>query len=365
MREILLGYQNEIASAAIFEEGQLCAFLQEQPETTVQKEQIYRARITQKAKGMRAVFAVLPNEEYVFVENCDKAVGCSILVQIKREAVGEKYALATTEISLLGHYCVLHQKKSGVTVSKKITDSTEIEQLRTLGLAMANQYGFGITFRTVAPLATEEELREELQQLYTQLQNVLLLGEQDGAPMLLSAGMPFWRKVMREYFDDTVACILVDGVALYQELCNLFSNHKMPFRLHTGEFGLFALYSVETELRKAFSRTIWLKSGAYLVIDETEAMTVIDVNSGKYSKKKEFDAMADVVNREAAIEITRLLRLRNIRGIVIVDFLKWEKKEAQEAFLQFFKEHLKAEKGKTELVDMTALGLVELTRRAD
>ena len=135
--------------------------------------------------------------------------------------------------------------------------------------------------------------------------------------------------------------------------------------MHTGDFSLFSLYGVETELKKAFAKNIWLKSGAYLVVEQTEAMTVIDVNSGKYSKQKDFETMADAVNREAAMEIARILRVRNMRGIIVVDFLKQENKEAQQEFLQFFREYLRADKGKTELVDMTALGLVELTRRED
>lgn len=362
MREILLGYQKDIASAAIFEQGQLCAFLQEKPADKVQKEQIYRARILERAKGMEAVFALLPNDEKVFVENCQGITGNSILVQIKREAMGEKLPLATTELSLPGHFSVVHTRDGKVSVSKKITDVAEIERLKDLG-GQWIKGAFGITFRTVAQGAQKEQLVAEIVTLSAQLDAILQQGRQDGGPKLLYAGMPFWQKVMREYWDADAGRILVEGVELYQELRACYP--APVFRLHTGEHSLFSLYSVETEVRRAFSRTIWLKSGAYLVIDETEAMTVIDVNSGKYSKQKDFDAMADAVNKEAAVEIARLLRLRNIRGIIIVDFLKRAEREAEQEFLQYFREYLKADKGKTELVDITALGLVELTRRAD
>lgn len=369
MREILLGYQNDIASAAIFEQGQLCAFLQETNEGTVQKEQIYRARIIERAKSMDAVFAQLPNDEKVFVEQCKGIAGNSVLVQIKRKASGEKFPLATTELSLPGHFCVLHTRDAKVTVSKKITARAEIARLRSIGEECLNGE-FGITFRTVAQGAEKTQIKGEIAELSARLQQIIEQGKQDGGPQMLHTGMPFWQKVLREYLDDAVARILVEGTALYQELRAFADAYctrdtGMKFRLHTGEHSLFSLYSVETELRKAFSRTIWLKSGAYLVIDEVEAMTVIDVNSGKYSKQKDFDAMAEAVNQEAAVEIARLLRLRNMRGIIIVDFLKRTDKVSEQAFLQYFREYLKADKGKTELVDMTALGLVELTRREE
>lgn len=362
MREILLGYQKDIATAAIFEQGQLCAYLQEKPAAKVQKEQIYRARILERAKGMDAVFALLPNEEKVFVEQCDGIAGNMILVQIKREALGEKLPLATTELSLPGHFSVVHTRDGKISVSKKITDVAAIERLKCLGSQLKKR-DFGITFRTAAQGAQTEQLETEIAKLSAQLEAVLQQGKQDGGPVLLYAGTPFWQKIMREYLETGTERVLVEGVELYQELRTYYP--APVFRLHTGAHSLFSLYSVETEVRRAFSRTIWLKSGAYLVIDEAEAMTVIDVNSGKYSKQKDFDSMAEAVNKEAAVEIARLLRLRNLRGIIIVDFLKRAEREAEQEFLQYFREYLKADKGKTELVDMTALGLVELTRRAD
>lgn len=359
MRELLFSYEKNIASAAVFEQGQLCAFLQEKPALEAQKEQIYRARIIEKAKGMQAVFALLPNERKVFVEQCNGVAGSMILVQIKREAVGEKMPLATTELSLPGRFSVVHTRDGKVSVSKKITNEEEIARLKKIGAPGA----FGVTFRTGADGVARELLETEIANLSAQLETILKEGKQDGGPALLYGGMPFWQKTMREYLDKAVERILVEDVELYQELRKRYP--EAPIRLHTGEYSLFSLYAVEPEVRKAFSRTIWLKSGAYLVIDPTEAMTVIDVNSGKYSKQKDFDSMADAINREAAVEIARILRLRNIRGIIVVDFLKNEDKAAQQEFLQFFREYLKADKGKTELVDMTALGLVELTRRAD
>ncbi len=261
-----------------------------------------------------------------------------------------------------GHCSGVHTRDGKASVCKEITNTVEVERLSGLGRQLINE-AFGITFRTVAQGAAKEQLETEIATLTAQLEAVLQHGKQDGGPALLYAGTPFWQKVMREYLETGTERVLVEGVELYQELRTYYL--APIFRLHTGEHSLFSLYSVETEVRKAFSRTIWLKSGAYLVIDETEAMTVIDVNSGKYSKQKDFDSMAEAVNKEAAVEIARLLRLRNIRGIILVDFLKRTERKAEQEFLQYFREYLNADKGKTELVDMTALGLVELTRRAD
>ena len=359
MREILLRTENNMTSAAVFERGQLCAFLQEKPDTQVQKEQIYRARITEKAKGMHAVFAMISDGRTVLVEQCDGNAGNMILIQIKRGPIGEKLPLATTELSLTGTFSVVHTRNNQVTVSKKIIEDDEVDRLKSIPIPST----FGITFRTKAFGVAIEQLQGEIAFLSNRLCQILEEGTKDGGPELLYTGTPFALKVMREFWDNATKQILVEGVELYEQVYALLP--KAPVRLHTGDFPLFSLYGVETELKKAFAKNIWLKSGAYLVVEQTEAMTVIDVNSGKYSKQKDFETMADAVNREAAMEIARILRVRNMRGIIVVDFLKQENKEAQQEFLQFFREYLRADKGKTELVDMTALGLVELTRRED
>lgn len=294
--------------------------------------------------------------------------GDFVIVQISKEDVKTKAPVATIGFSFTGKYLVLTHGKPNISLSKKILDEEERKRL-TLLLKPWEGKGYGLIVRTNAVGITEEKLLSELYILEGLYKNIMDFGIHKGKGALLYQSPPRYLCEMRDLREDFLEEILTDDRILHRQIREYLEKYQLEdlkkLRLYDDKtLSLDRMYGVETGLKKAVSKQVWLKSGGTLVIEPCEALTVIDVNTGKAVKgNKKVQETFLKINLEAAKEIAFQLRLRNLSGIIIVDFIDLEEDTAKEVLLRELKVALAEDPIRCVVVDMTALGLVEITRK--
>ena len=352
---------------------------------------IYMGRVARVLPGMQSAFLEIGLERAAFLHVADiwqhrKAIsgepakpierilaeGEPLLVQVVKDSIGSKGARLSTQISIAGRLLVYLPNDPHIGISQKIEDESGRQALRDRLKEMvpADEKG-GFIVRTLAESASEEELRADLDYL-RHLWGVIRersMGGNSGAdsPQLLYQDLSLAQRVMRDMVTSQTGRVLIDSRENYQKLA-AFAQNYMPqvhgkLEHYTGERPLFDLYNVETEIEKALSRRVDLKSGGYLIIDQTEALTTIDVNTGGFVGSRNFDDTIFKTNLEAAQAIARQLRLRNLGGIIIVDFIDMQSEEHRAAVLEEFKRALARDRTRMSVNGFTALGLVEMTRK--
>lgn len=293
--------------------------------------------------------------------------GDEILVQVSREAVKTKPADVTANINITGRYVILTYGKTIIGISGRIKEETERKRLRQVLEPYKNQE-YGFILRTNAVYATEEEIHIELNSLIEQYKNIRKKAEYSTCFSCISRAPEHFITDLRDNPKEKELEIITDNKEVYFRLKDYLKNFQPENsnNLHFYEdpmISLWNLYGLETKLDKALHQKVWLPCGGYLIIEPTEALTVIDVNSGKsVGKKKDTEAAYYKVNVEAAKEIAIQIRLRNLSGIIIVDFIDM-KKENKDSFIPFFARQLAQDPIKTNFIDMTALHLAEITRK--
>lgn len=294
------------------------------------------------------------------------AEGDELLVQVSREAVKTKAPSVTTNISLTGKYLVISTGNPIIGYSSRLKPS-EKERLKAI-ISSWSRTDVGMIVRTNASEASEEELRREYQRLLEQYQFLTGPALHRTAFSCVWKNRPAYLTSILGTRSEVLKEILTDQEELYDQI-RAFLQEEMPedlgkLRLYTDRMlPLGALYRMEKELTESLNERVWLRSGAYLVIEQTEALTVIDVNTGKCISGKNKSETIRKINQEAAVEIARQLRLRNLSGIILIDFVDMNEKEDSSKLLAFMNEQLKNDPMKAIAVDMTALGLMELTRK--
>lgn len=289
-------------------------------------------------------------------------VGDEITVQIARAAVKTKDAVLTEALTLPGRYAVISAGDTRLGISSKITDKDLKERIRTRWEARSlEEFPFGLIVRTNACEAGEEALWEEAGLLSARMERLLQAAASRTCYSVLYQPESFALRFVKDSYTNQTEEIVTDIPEISQELEGASS---IPVRLYDdASYPLVKLYRLKAALDHALSKQVWLKSGGYLIIEPTEAMTVIDVNSGKNIQKKSPADLYLETNLEAAAEIAAQLRLRNLSGIIVVDFIDMDGQEDRDRLLSVFRRHLMADPVKTVLVDMTPLGLVEVTRK--
>lgn len=292
--------------------------------------------------------------------------GDEILVQVSKDAVKTKDPVLTSNLSFAGKYAVVTAGKTAIGFSTKITDRAWRESMRPK-LEELSQGTVGVIVRTNA-YRMEEELLRETSWLISQYQQLLQNARYRTCYSLLYREEPSYIKSLKSCPTASLSEIITDEPAIYEMLkgwlaaCQPDDLHCL--RLYDDSMvSLFRVYALDTALRQAVQKRVWLKSGGYLVIEPTEAMIVIDVNTGKYSGKKNQDDTIRLINREAAREICHQLRLRNLSGIIMIDFIDMKEEKDKELLLEELRSCCAHDPVKTTVVDMTKLGLVEMTRR--
>ena len=294
--------------------------------------------------------------------------GQSLLVQVIKDPIGTKGARLSTQISIAGRLLVFLPQESHIGVSQRIESEEERELLRTrLQQLLPAEHHGGYIIRTMAETATDKEMQadtEYLNRLWHKLQEQSRIA---AVPSLLYQELDISLRVLRDFVNEETGRILVDSRETYQRMVFFAEDYisdALPRLSHyAGERPLFDLYAVESEIEKALSRRVDLKSGGYLIIDQTEALTTIDVNTGGFVGGRNFDDTIFKTNLEAAQVAARQLRLRNLGGIIICDFIDMDTPEHREAVLDEFKKALLRDHTRTAVNGFSQLGLVEMTRK--
>lgn len=301
-------------------------------------------------------------------KNEKMVVGDEILVQIAKADVKTKAPVATTGLNFTGKYLVLTHGNNIIGISGKIGDEEERKRLKTLMDAYKHtDYGFIV--RTNAAKAEDSVLKEEAEALISLYRETLSYGTHKTPFSAVYRTLPGYLCDIRDSLSEAITEIITDDRKLYEEIASYLGRYQKEdlekLRFYEDNLlSLSKLYGIDIKLEDALKKKVWLKSGGTIIIEPTEALTVIDVNTGKaISGKRKVQETFFKLNLEAAEEIARQIRLRNLSGIIIVDFIDMEDKSAKEALMRSFEEHLRKDPVKTVLVDMTALNLVEVTRK--
>lgn len=321
------------------------------------------------AKGVECYYAIGENPTPVFTKKIGKksiCIGDELIVQVSREAVKTKVPTVTSKLEFTGKYAVLTHGDTRIGISAKLSKE-EKERLTKIAREYAsNQYG--LILRTNAKEVGEEMIRTELEKLIQEYQRMLQFASTRVCFSCLKSAPKQYLMELKNIYQEGLTDIVVEDESIYQEV-KAFLAESQPEDLEKLRFyedkmlPLHKLYSIEKRIEDALKERVWLKSGAYLVIQPTEALTVIDVNTGKCIDKKRDDRAYLKINMEAAKEAARQIRLRNLSGIIIIDFINLSEKEFTDELLDFFERELKKDPIATTLVDITKLHLVEVTRK--
>ena len=294
------------------------------------------------------------------------AEGQEIVVQIAKDPIGTKGARLTTHITLPGRYIVFMPTVEHVGISRRIEKEKERRRLRDL-IERSRPKGAGFIVRTVCANQPEATLRQDMDYLLRTWEKIQSAAKVKKAPALLHADYGLVVRFLRDNFTDEVERVVVDSREVYDELQTFMSDFMPEFKdrvhLYRGREPIFDVYGVETEINRSLGRKVWLKSGGYLVIDQTEALTAIDINSGKYVGSSSLEDTTTKINLEAAKEVVYQLRLRNIGGIIIIDFIDMDKESNREKVFRALEEEVKRDKARTNVLKISELGLVEMTRK--
>jgi len=291
----------------------------------------------------------------------------TIMCQVTKNPIGSKGARLTQEVSLPGRFVVLIPNSTTYGISKRLADD-ERKRLRRI-LDDVRPEGHGLIVRTAAEAATPDELRRDVERLLRQWKEIDALAKRSKAPMLLYREPDLAVRIIREEFNREYRGVVIDDRALYDEVHDYVASliPELEDRVELFEedepLPLFERYHVHEQLHKALDRKVWLPSGGSLIIERTEALTVIDVNTGKNVGSSSLEETVFRNNLEAAEEVARQLRLRDVGGIIVIDFIDMEIKKNRDEVLRSFKEALARDKTRTQVFEISDLGLVEMTRK--
>ena len=289
-----------------------------------------------------------------------------VLVQVIKEPTGSKGPRLTGSISIPGKYLILQPYGQGVNISRKINTETERSRLKALGV-LIKPPSTGLLFRTEAEKIKEELLIEDLEQLTQQWENILKISEASNPPNLIKRDDDFSLKILRDYIKESTKRIIVDSkfsVARAKDfLINYESDIDIEFHDNSLNQHILEKYEIKKTIQKALQPRVDLPSGGYIIIEPTEALTVIDVNSGSFTRSANSRQTVLWTNCEAAVEISRQMKLRNIGGVIVIDFIDMESRRDQFQLLEHFTSAIKDDSARPQIAQLTELGLVELTRK--
>jgi len=356
---------------------------------------IYKGKVVRVLPGMQAAFVDIGLERAAFLyvrdvyENFDDLKmediqdvfskeevpiqdllreGQEILVQVGKEPIGLKGAQVTSHISLPGRYMVLlPTAPNKIGISRRIESEKKRAKLRKTVEKISAGINAGFIVRTASEGRKEKDLQADLEYLLNTWNDIQNRKQNTAAPYLVHGELPLVMRAVRDLFTDDIDRFIIDNEDMYnevQDFLDIFMPQLKPaLQLYEYDEPIFEHYGIEMEINKALDRKVWLKSGGYIVIDQTEALTAIDVNTGRYVGKRNFDETILKTNLEAVKEIVYQLRLRNIGGLIIIDFIDMERREDQEKVFNSLENNLKSDKTKSTILKISELGLVEMTRK--
>lgn len=376
---------------ALLENGELAEFHVERHEEGGMVGNIYRGRVERVLPGMQSAFVNigLSKNAFLYVKDVMPiryddngeivssdaglphigellTAGQELTVQVIKELSGSKGPRVTTRITIPGSFSVLIPERSMVGVSNRIEDAEERKRLKELAASIKPER-VGIIVRTAAEHIPEEVLKDDIENLVEIWREVVSHEARGGVPRCLYREPDFIAHAVREYFMPDLNRFIINDRDTCDKVLKLLETTsqglKMKVECFSKSYDLFEYYHVESAIDEALARKVWLKSGAYLIFDRTEALTVIDVNSGKYIGRTNLEETAFKINQEAAKMIARQIRLRDLSGIIIIDFIDMQEKEHRDQLVNTLREAVKQDRTQTVVIGMTSLGLVEMTRK--
>ena len=393
MQELIINSNGENKQIALVENGKLIERYEERPDMHRLEGNIYIGKVENVLQGMQAAFVNIGEEKNTFMHIKDVIpkvsnetgnknellskydikdyikVGMPILVQVKKDSTNKKGARVSTNISLPGRFVVLLPDTNFITISKKITDTNKRKELQKLVQGELPK-NYGAIVRTSAENKDAELIQRDVKSLVKLWELIKenaknIEQEKNFEPTLIYENEGIIGKLLTDLIDQDLERIITNDKNIYSKISNILeqtgaSNIKLEIR---EKDSLLDLYDLENQIEKAKSRKIWLKCGGFITIDKTEALTAVDVNSGKYIGGKDLEQTVYRVNKEATLEIAKQLRLRDIGGIIIIDYIDMEKEETKKKILEELNECLKKDRSKTQVIGFTPLDLLEMTRK--
>lgn len=388
-KEIIINCSNGETRAALLEDRQLVEVYFEYGNHSNIVGNIYKGRVENVLPGMSAAFvdigleknsflyvddAVyhLDDEEFKTAAKKAKSIrdilkeGQEVIVQVTKEPIGTKGARVVTDLSVAGRYLVLMPTVDYIGVSRRISDEKERARLKELA-AQIQPKNMGLIVRTVAEGKGLKELKQDVELLLKVWKSIKRRARRYPAPSLIYKDHDLVYRMVRDVFSSDFDKLIVDSKTEYEKILDILdvlapNLRSRVYYYHEG-IPIFEFYGIEAEIAKALRSKVWLSSGGYLVIDQTEALTSIDVNTGKFTGSKNLEDTVLKTNLEAAEEIARQLRLRDIGGIIVIDFIDMERKKDEEKVLAKLVEATSKERTKTHVIGFTSLGMVEMTRK--
>jgi ribonuclease G len=345
---------------------------------------VYLGKVSRVLPGMQSAFIDIGLDRAAFLhvgdivearcDNCPRPIekvlheGQSVLVQVIKDPIGAKGARLSTQISMAGRFLVYLPQETRIGISQKIEDESERELLRErLTRVLPQDPHGGFIIRTMANMAEDAELAADVEYLHTLWDAIQARSENRPGPALIYQELDLAHRVLRDFSTSETSRILVDSRETFQRMDAFASeftrNVAGKISHYAADRPLFDLYGVEDEIEKALGRRVDLKSGGYLIVDQTEALTTIDVNTGSFTSGRTFDETIFKTNLEAAQTIARQLRLRNLGGIIILDFIDMDSQEHKAAVLAELSKALARDRTRMTINGFTSLGLVEMTRK--
>jgi ribonuclease G len=388
--ELLVNVTPQETRVALVENGMLQEVFIERTRRRGLVGNIYKGLVSRVLPGMQAAFVDIGLEKAAFLHASDIAVavdeenmqqtgsgdsitrllheGQKILVQVIKDPLGTKGARLTTHVTIPSRYLVFMPEVRNVGVSQRIEDEAERQRLREFVIAArGDENSGGFILRTAAEGASEEALASDLrflQRLWSSIQERI---EPAGAGDVVHEDLPLVLRVLRDISDADVEKLRIDSRETFQRVEDFVSQFTPELagklEYYPGERPIFDLYNVDDEIQKALDRKVQLKSGGHLVIDQTEAMTTIDVNTGAYVGHRNLEETIFKTNLEAAQAIVRHLRLRNLGGMIIVDFIDMQTEEHKRQVLRALEKHIERDHANCHISEISNLGLVQMTRK--
>lgn len=377
---------------AISEDGKLVEIFYEDFQQDKLVSNIYKGRVEDVLSGLGSAFVDVGEEQSLFLSRSEinqailrsrgfdpneyppminKVIneGESLIVQVKRGGIGTKNPQGTTKVSLPGRYWVFLPKDSRLGISRRITDDQEIKRLKNVARSLKEE-NEGLIARTASQNASKEDLKRDFNFLLGTWKGIEEEATKVKPPHLLHSHAGIVRTIIRDRLLEGIDQVLVDSNDVYEDILDYIHYLRMDefkdaIELYQEDEPLFTRYGVESQLKQCLKREVSLDSGGYLAIDETEALTAIDVNTGgNVNHKNQAQAILNT-NLAAAREIPIQLRLRKISGIIIVDFVDMYDNEDQQKVINQLKDSLREDRVPADFIDMTPLGLVEITRKRE
>lgn len=409
--ELIINARRHETRIALVENGQVVEFHVERSASEGLTGNIYKGRVVRVLPGMQAAFVDIGQERAAFLyvadvydhehefeemlgredddapepppQESDTAVrpryndhgfqiedllheGQEILVEVSKEPMGHKGARVTSHVSLPGRHLVLMPTANHIGVSRRIEDEDERRRLREL-IEQLKPNGFGFIARTASEGSQEEQIKSEMDFLVRLWSNIQKKAVNAPVPSLIHQELNATLRAVRDLFTEEVDRLIIDDPAEYEKILRFVETFSSGLRsaveLYTGQEPIFDAYGIEMEIARALSKKVWLRSGGYIVIEATEALTAIDVNTGRYVGHHNLEETIVKTNLEAVKEIAYQLRLRNIGGLIVIDFIDMEREVNREKVFAALKESLRRDKSKTKVLKMSELGLIEMTRK--